>query len=139
MAFVLLTTLTAGCDTDSTGTDRPVHCEVIVDAPEKAEDRDVILATVRFNCDKPGAEPLILVMHLEKRDGENWHTVSSKTHTVRGLDTNAKAFDHQSRSVELKCASGTYRTVVDWTRDSRGASDGDNLVSGVAKDPCNRL
>ncbi len=138
MPLVLLTMTAAECGTNRTGSERPVHCEVLVDGPKKAEDKDIIAGTVRFNCDKPGAEPLKLNVRLDKKDGDKWHNVSGKSFTVRGLDTNAGAFEHQSRTIEMKCASGVFRTVVEWTRDSRGSSESDTETSGVVKDPCGR-
>ena len=136
MPLVLLTMTAAECGTNRTNSERPVHCEVLVDGPKKAEDREVIVGNVRFNCDKPGADPLVLKIRLDKKDGDQWHTATNKTFTVRGLDTNAGAFEHQSRTIELKCGSGVFRTVVDWSRASRGVSDSDTETSGVVKDPC---
>jgi hypothetical protein len=135
-AFLLLATLSAACEPAQSRGSRPVHCEVIVDAPEKAENANKIVGTVRFTCDNPGAEKLTLKMQLQRRDGDQWHSVSSVTYTLKGADTHASGWDRHSRTVELKCADGTYRTVVDWTRVSRGDTKGDNLVSGVSPDPC---
>lgn len=139
IAFLLLTSMSTGCDPDTTTGERPVHCEVLVDSPVKADNADKMVGKVRFNCDKPGAEKLTLSMKLEKRDGDKWHTVASATHTARGLDTHAAGFEHQSRLIELKCGAGVYRTVVDWSRVSRKNTKGDNLVSGVVRDPCQKL
>jgi len=135
-AFLLLTTFVAACDPGSTSKTRPVHCEVLVDAPEKAENADKIVGRARFNCDTPGAEKLTLKMQLQRKDGDQWHTVTTVTHTVKGMDTHASGWDHQSRTVELRCTLGTFRTVIDWTRVSRGDTTGDNLQSGNSPNPC---
>jgi hypothetical protein len=135
-ALLLLTTLSAACEPTSGNGTRPVHCEVIVDPPVKAENADKIVGTVRFTCDNPGAEKLTLKMQLQRKDGDQWHTVASATHTVKGADTHASGWDRRSRTVELKCAEGSYRTVVDWSRVSRGETKGDNLESGTSANPC---
>jgi hypothetical protein len=135
-AFLLLTTLSAACEPAPSRSSRPVHCEVIVDPPEKAENAAKIVGRVRFTCDEPGAEKLTLKMQLQQRDGDQWHTVASATHTVKGAATHASGWERQSRTIELKCADGTYRTVVDWSRVSRGDTKRDNLISGVNRDPC---
>lgn len=135
-AFLLFTAMSAGCEPDGTNSERPIHCEVVVDAPEKAEDADKIVGRVRFSCDKPGAEKLILKVKLEKRDGDQWHSVGSAGFTLRGLDTHNGGWERHSREAEANCDTGVYRTVVDWSRVSRGNTRGDNLVSGVSRDPC---
>lgn len=135
-ALLLLTTLSAACEPTSSNGTRPVHCEVVVDAPEKAENADKIVARVRFTCDNPGAEKLTLKMQLQRKDGEQWHTVTSSTFTVKGADTHASGWDRRSRTLEIKCAQGTYRTVVDWSRVSRGDTKSDNLESGGTANPC---
>lgn len=136
VASALLTTMSAGCEPSEGNSERPVHCEVIVDAPDEAEKSGKMQARVRFSCDKPGAESLTLKLKLEKKSGEEWHTVSSATHTVKGMDTHASGFDRQSRQLEVDCALGSFRAVVDWSRVSRKDTEGDNLVSGVKRDPC---
>jgi hypothetical protein len=135
-AFLLLTPLVTACEPTSRSGTRPVHCEVVVDAPEKPDNASKIVGTVRFSCDNPGAEKLTLKMQLQRKDGEQWHTVASVTYTVKGADTHASGWDRRSRTVEAKCADGVYRTVVDWSRVSRGDTKGDNLESGVRRDPC---
>ena len=138
MPLVLLTMTAAECGSNRTNSPRPVHCEVLIDGPKKADDREIIVGMVRFNCDKPGAEPLKLTLKLDKKSGDKWHTASSKSFTVRGSDTNAGAFRHQSRTVEVRCASGVFRTVVEWSRESRGDTESDTETSGVVKDPCGK-
>lgn len=136
MSFLLLAPLVAGCDPDGTNSDRPIHCEVLVDGPVKAAEAEKIVGIARFKCDRPGPETLTLKIRLEKKDGDQWHSVASTTKTLKGMETHAKGFDFQSRQAEVKCSRGVYRTVVDWTRVSRGDTEGDNLISGTAKDPC---
>jgi len=136
MALLLLATFSAACEPTSSSSSRPVHCEVIVDAPEKSENAAKIVGRVRFTCDNPGAEKLTLKMQLQRKDGEQWHTVASANFTVKGADTHASGWDRHSRTVEINCADGTYRTIVDWSRVSRGDTKGDNLESGVHPDPC---
>lgn len=136
LPFALLTTLATGCDPDSTNSTRPVHCEVLVDAPKKAEDADKIDGQVRFKCDKPGAETLTLKVQLQKKDGEQWHSVATSTFTLKDADTNIAGWDYLSRKAQAACDLGIYRTVVDWSRVSRGNTKGDNLESGTARNPC---
>jgi hypothetical protein len=136
LAFLLLPALSAACEPTSSSGTRPVHCEVVADAPVKAENADKIVGTVRFSCDNPGAEKLTLKMQLQRKDGEVWHTVSSASYTVKGTATHADGWDRHSRTVETKCAVGVYRTVVDWSRVSRGDTKGDNLETGGSANPC---
>jgi hypothetical protein len=57
----------------------------------------------------------------------------------QGEQTFAAGLKYQSRTIELGCATGTYRTVVDWSRVSRKNTKGDNLVSGSMREPCKPL
>jgi hypothetical protein len=136
LALTLLTVSSAGCEPRSVDTGNPVVCTVVVDTPIKAENADKIVGTVRYRCENPGAEVLTLKTRLDKKDGDKWHSVTSKTFTLKGKETFAPGLKYQSRQVELKCAPGTYRTVVDWSRRSRKNTKGDNLVSGSMMNPC---
>lgn len=137
--FLLLITFTAACEprghNDAQGT-KPVHCTVIVDGPVKAETANRISGRVRFRCAVPGAEKLVLKIKLEQRDGERWHTVATKSHTLAKKQNYAAELKYESRDVSANCAGGTYRTVVDWSRTSRKDTEGDNLISGTVRDPC---
>ena len=95
--------------------------------------------TIRFRCESPGAEVLTLKAKLERKDGEQWRTAVSRTFTLKGQDTFAPGLKYQSRAIDLNCATGTYRTVVDWSRVSRSNTKGDNLVSGSMREPCKPL
>lgn len=139
LALTLLTTSAAECEPRSTDTASPVVCTVVVDTPAKVDDAERMAGTVRFRCENPGAEVLTLKTRLEKKNGERWSTAVSKTFTVRGEQTFAPGLKYQSRTIELGCASGTYRTVVDWSRVSRGNTKSDNLVSGPMREPCKPL
>ncbi|MFD0596032.1 hypothetical protein ACFQZ4_30205 [Catellatospora coxensis] len=57
-------------------------------------------------------------------------------HTLKGKQTYAAELKYQSKDLSLTCRSGTFRTVVDWSRTSRKDTEGDNLISGAVKDPC---
>lgn len=138
MAFVLLTILTAACEPESAEAG-PVDCAVVADPPSRVRDANRIEAKVRFRCEQPGAEVLSLDLRLQKQDGEQWHTVESRKFTLRGEDTHAPELKYQSRQITINCASGSYRTVVDWERRSRRNTKGDNLESGTTPDPCKPL
>jgi hypothetical protein len=119
---------------------KPVHCTVVVDGPKKAESAQRIEARVRFRCGKPGAQSLTLKIRIEQRSSEDaWKTVASKSFSLRGYQTVAAELKYQSREVAIGCKTGSFRTVVDWMRTSRGDKEGDNLVSGAAKNPCKSL
>jgi hypothetical protein len=139
LALGLLTVAATGCEPRSTDTGRPVVCTVVVDSPVKVENANKMAGTVRYRCETPGAETLTLKLRLEKRDGEKWRSAVSRTFTLKGQETYAPGLKYQSRKIELKCASGTYRTVVDWSRVSRKNTKGDNLVSGPMHEPCKPL
>jgi len=139
LALGLLTVSAAGCEPRRTDTGGPVVCTVVVDTPVKVEKANKMSGTVRYRCESPGAETLTLKLRLEKRDGEQWHSAVSRTFTLKGQETYAPGLKYQSRQIELNCAAGTYRTVVDWSRVSRKNTKGDNLVSGSMRDPCNPL
>jgi hypothetical protein len=139
LALTLLTVSAAGCERRSTDTGAPVVCTVVVDTPAKVGDAERMAGTVRFRCENPGAEVLTLKTRLERRNGEQWATAVSRTFTLRGEETHAPGLKYQSRTIELGCASGTYRTVVDWSRVSRSNTKGDNLVSGSMREPCKPL
>jgi hypothetical protein len=98
-----------------------------------------MFGVVRFRCENPGAEVLTLKTRLERKDGDQWRAAVSRTFTLRGLETFAPGLKYLSRTVELSCADGTYRTVVDWSRVSRSNTKGDNLVSGSMREPCKPL
>jgi hypothetical protein len=139
LALTLLTVSSAGCEPRSTDTGNPVVCTVVVDTPAKVENADKMAGTVRFRCEAPGAETLILKARLEKKDGDQWHTAAARAFALRGEQTFAAGLKYQSRTIELSCATGIYRTVVDWSRVSRNNTKGDNLVSGSMREPCNPL
>jgi hypothetical protein len=139
MALTLLTVSSAGCEPRSTDTGAPVDCTVVVDTPVKVDKAERMAGTVRFRCENPGAEVLTLKTRLERKDGEQWRAAASRTFTVKGEQTFAAGLKYQSRTIELGCATGTYRTVVDWSRVSRKNTKGDNLVSGSMREPCKPL
>jgi hypothetical protein len=116
-----------------------VVCTVVVDTPAWIEKAGKMAGTVRFRCENPGADVLTLKARLEKKDGDAWHTAISRTFTLKGQDTFAPGLKYQQRTIELNCQTGTYRTVVDWTRVSRSNTKGDNLVSGSMREPCKPL
>lgn len=90
--LALLTIMNTGCEPEGTETG-PVVCTVVVDAPAKMEDEEKIVAGVRFRCESPGAEVLTLKVKLERRKGEQWHTVASKTFTLKGQETYAQPLE----------------------------------------------
>jgi hypothetical protein len=139
LVFVLLTALSAGCEprgNDDTASTKPVHCTVIVDGPKADEKRTEFAGRVRYRCATPGAEKLTIKIRLERRDGEKWRSVASATHNLKGKQTYAAELKYQSKDLKLSCRTGTFRTVVDWSRTSRKNTEGDNLISGSVKDPC---
>jgi hypothetical protein len=143
VVLVLLAASLAGCEPrgNTTNTQKPVHCTVIADGPKKNTTGDDFSAKARFRCGSPGAQPLSITISIQQRigDSERWRTVAKEAFTLRGKDTVAAELKYNSREATLSCRTGSFRTVVDWTRTSRGAKDSDNLVSGAVKDPCKKL
>ena len=144
VVLMLLTASLAGCEprgNTSTSSEKPVHCTVIADGPKRTTDGDAFFSRVRFRCATPGAQPLAITLRIEQRvgDSESWRTVAKESFTLRGSDTVAAELKYKSRDATLSCRLGSFRTVVDWARTSRGAKDSDNLVSGAVKDPCKKL
>ncbi|MEV0273981.1 MAG: hypothetical protein HOV71_08960 [Hamadaea sp.] len=136
----MLTTLLAGCEPTHAGEGpKPVSCTVVVDGPEKADTAQRIEGRVRFRCAKPGAERLSVKIRMEQKSGSSWKTVTSKSFTVKGSQTIAAELKYQNRTVSIGCKLGTFRTVVDWSRTSRGDTEGDNLISGSMSNPCKSL
>jgi hypothetical protein len=131
-----------GSDPDGT---KPVHCTVVVDGPKRFAETDVITARVRYRCGSPGAQPLTLKLRLERETGEDkwgnslWGAVSTKTFTLRGKDSVAPELKYNEKAITISCREGVFRTVVDWSRTSRGDKEGDNLISGSVRDPCKKL
>ncbi|BCJ72616.1 hypothetical protein CS0771_21600 [Catellatospora sp. IY07-71] len=137
--LMLLTALSAGCEprgNDDKEQTKPVHCTVVVDGPKADEKRANFAGRVRYRCATPGAERLTLKIRIEKRDGEKWRSVATATHTLKGKQTYAAELKYESKALSLSCRTGTFRTVVDWSRTSRKDTEGDNLISGSVKDPC---
>jgi hypothetical protein len=116
-----------------------VGCTVVADTPAATEKLDKIIGKVRFRCDSPGAENLTLKIRVERNTGDQWHSARSQTFSVKGADTLAPGLKYQSREVQLGCGTGSFRTVVDWSRVSRGDTKGDNLISGSMPQPCQPL
>jgi hypothetical protein len=143
VVLVLLVASLAGCEPrgSSASTTRPVHCSVIADGPKKTADHDTFYGRARFRCASPGAQPLSLTVRIEQRvsDSDTWKTVAKEVFTLRGKDTVAAELKYKSRDATMSCRTGSFRTVVDWSRSSRGSKDSDNLVSGAVKDPCKKL
>lgn len=143
VVLVLLTASLAGCEPrgNTTTSQKPVHCTVVADGPKKADSGESFAGRARFRCAAPGAQPLSITIRIEQRvgDTERWRTVTKKAFTLRGKDTVAAELKYNSRELALSCRTGSFRTVVDWSRTSRGAKEGDNLISGSVKDPCKKL
>jgi hypothetical protein len=143
VVVALLAVSLAGCEprSNATASEKPVHCTVVVDGPKKAEGEDRFVGRARFRCGSPGAQPLAITISIQQRSGDtdNWKTLTSRDFTLRGKDTVAAELKYNSREASVSCRSGSFRTVVDWTRTSRGDKDRDNLVSGAVKDPCKNL
>jgi len=144
VALLVAFTLVSACQPAGSGRNetagKPVHCTVIVDGPKKADGAEHIDGRARFRCAEPGATSLTLKIQLQKESGgDTWKTVSAKSYTMTGKSTIAAELKYQTRLATLSCQTGTFRTVVDWTRTSKGNKEGDNLVSGSVKDPCKSL
>jgi hypothetical protein len=143
VVLMLVVASLAGCEPrgNATNTAKPVHCTVIADGPKKTDSGNEFASRVRFRCGTPGAQPLRLSIRIEQRVGETdkWRTVAKEAFTLRGKATVAAELKYNSREATLSCRLGSFRTVVDWSRTSRGAKDGDNLISGIVKDPCKKL
>lgn len=143
VALILLAASLAGCEPrgNTVNTEKPVHCTVIADGPKKNATGDDFTARARFRCGSPGAQPLSITIRIQQRvgDTERWRTVKTERFTLRGKDSVAAELKYNSREATLSCRTGSFRTVVDWSRTSRGDKDGDNLVSGAVKDPCKKL
>lgn len=123
--------------TQNVSNPRPVHCTIMADGPKRnAEPATTIVARTRYRCDNPGAETLTLALRLERRSGSTWVSVKADTVTARGADTHAQFFKYRSHPVTLACAAGQFRTVVDWTKVSRGKTTKGTVRSGPATDPC---
>jgi hypothetical protein len=141
--LVLLAVSVAGCEPsgNATNTLKPVHCTVIADGPKKTDSGGGFASRARFRCNSPGAQPLSLTIRIEQRvgDSDKWRTVATSAYTLRGKDTVAAELKYNTRQTTVSCRTGSFRTVVDWSRTSRGAKDSDNLVSGSVKDPCKKL
>lgn len=141
VAFLLVLGLASACEPSRStpSASKPIHCTVVVDGPKRYEGTNVISGRARFRCATPGAQPLTLKIRIEKASGEKWNTVATKSFTLKGKETVADELKYQERAVTIKCAEGSFRTIVDWTRTSRGDKEGDNLVSGSVRDPCKSL
>lgn len=143
VVLTLLAASLAGCEPrgNTATADKPVHCTVIADGPKRTSSGGSFFGRVRFRCASPGAQPLAITIRIEQRvgDSENWRTVAKESFTLRGADTVAAELKYKSRDATLSCRTGSFRTVVDWTRTSRGDKKSDNLVSGSVKDPCKKL
>jgi hypothetical protein len=143
VVFMLLAVSLAGCEPrgNATASEKPIHCTVIVDGPKRVEGADRFVGRARFRCASPGAQPLAMTIRIQQRNGDTdtWKTVVTRNFTLRGKSTVAAELKYNSREATLSCRTGSFRTVVDWTRTSRGDKDSDNLISGVAKNPCKSL
>jgi hypothetical protein len=143
VVLILIAGSATGCQPlgDTANSQKPVHCTVVADGPKKTETGKAFTARARFRCAPPGAQPLSITIRIEQRigDTERWRTVAKEAFTLRGEDTVADELKYNSREAALSCRTGSFRTVVDWSRTSRGAKAGDNLVSGAVKDPCKKL
>lgn len=143
VVLVLLAASLAGCEPrgNTSNAQKPVHCTVIADGPKKNDTGGDFSARARFRCASPGAQPLSMTISIQQRigDSDKWRTVSKEAFTLRGKDTVAAELKYNSRQASLSCRLGSFRTVVDWSRTSRGDKEGDNLVSGPVKDPCKKL
>ncbi|NUT31691.1 MAG: hypothetical protein HOV79_01320 [Hamadaea sp.] len=137
VALAMLLTACEPAGNAAPSSSRPVHCTVVVDGPERVEDTNRFVGRVRYRCGKPGASTLTLKLRIEQRGGnDRWRTITAKSYTLKGSQTVAAELKYQSKELALSCREGVFRTVVDWSRTSRGDKEGDNLVSGSMSNPC---
>lgn len=116
---------------------RPVHCTIFADAPRPdADPARTMVARARFRCESPGAEVLTVHVRLERKAGIGWRSVRAQPYTMRGTQNHAPIFKYHTRQVVARCATGRYRTVVDWTRTSRGDTSSGTARSVEVNDPC---
>jgi hypothetical protein len=133
-----LITLT-GCRLDQVDTTLPgekmVYCTIIADPPIKDNGR--IDASGRYRCDGEGADSIKLTVTLQRHVGNDWKTVSSKTWTIKGVNTTrTRTETTRTRTVQIRCAAEEYRTTVHAIERSRGLSKTIDFSSRGVTKPC---
>lgn len=124
--------------TQNVSNPRPVHCTIMADVPKRdgANPPKSIVSRVRFRCDRPGAETLTLTLRLEKQTGGAWRAVRAQTFALKGEQNHAEFFKYRNRQLTVACTAGRFRTAVEWSRSSRGASRKGTTQSIGVMDPC---
>jgi hypothetical protein len=117
-----------------------VYCEVIPDAPERdnADRPTKVIGKVRFRCDEPGATAIRITLKLQKQgSGDTWADVASTSFTAAGADTvGTRDETFRTREVSAACSTGTFRTQITGTSQSRGSSKTYDRPGPRAFDPC---
>jgi len=95
------------------------YCTVVADPPVK--DGSHLAGPGRYRCDGDGADTLKITVIVEKKiSAAGWRTVASQTWSIHGANTTRlRSETTRTRNVMAKCATGTYRTVVNTTETSQ--------------------
>jgi hypothetical protein len=138
-AFVLLLGV-GGCKPRTvTDTSRRLYCQVVPDAPDRdnGDAPQRIVGKVRYYCDPPGVDQLILTLRLQRQSGKTWVDVAKTVVTAKGGQTLPPHREiYNVRQVSVPCATGTFRTLVTGTSSARGFTDDYSLTGPRNTDPC---
>jgi hypothetical protein len=107
-------------------------------AREPAKSGTNLVANGQFLCDSPGADNLWMTVTLQhKASDTDWVAVAtSGFHEVGAGTTSSASTASRTRGVQGACGAGTYRTVVETARISRGNTKTYKSTSGAVTNPC---
>ncbi|MFI5907012.1 hypothetical protein [Dactylosporangium sp. NPDC051541] len=95
-----------------------------------------LVAGASFHCDSPGADPLKLLVRLQRSTDEGWKTVAEQTFAAaKGETLRSVPAAQRTRQVTAGCEAGTYRTAVEWSVNGGRTATG---LSAERRNPCRR-
>jgi len=112
------------------------YCTVMADPPVK--DGSQLAGPGRYRCDGAGAATLKITVIVEKKiSAAGWRTVATKSWTIHGANTTRlRSETTRTRNLMVKCATGTYRTVVKTAETSHKTTVHYESHSVAVPNPC---
>lgn len=126
--------------TEQTRSSGQVSCTVTADPPIGERDDSRISASVRYRCDRPGAD-VELTVYLQKREANAaWTTVANAQVAANGVDTTRERTEaKRTHTASAACADGAYRTFTRGTATVKGQPKSIEMASSTATNPCKSL
>jgi hypothetical protein len=138
MSTFLALTLTfalSGCQGHPMVSSKVDYCTIMADPPVK--DGSHLDGPGRYRCDGKGADTLKITVFVQKNSSSGWRTIATQSWTVHGANTTRlRSETTRTRNLVVKCATGTYRTLVHSWETSGKVTERYDTRSVPVPNPC---